>query len=112
MVSVSSFISCDIFPSQRKAGSRSQHRRKHAVEIDAEKLQNEFDQNVAPPAGDANLNAVSEAAGSPSDSLQVQNAAHNRQVVREEWAATRIQTAFRGFLVLTSPWHHSSVSDQ
>ncbi|KAH9659481.1 IQ-domain 5 [Citrus sinensis] len=82
----------------RKAGSRSQHRRKHSVEIDAEKLQNEFEQNVASPAGDANLNAVAEATGSPSDSLQVQNPTYNQQVVREEWAATCIQTAFRGFL--------------
>ncbi|XP_024034996.1 uncharacterized protein LOC18034615 isoform X2 [Citrus clementina] len=82
----------------RKAGSRSQHRRKHSAEIDAEKLQNEFEQNVASPAGDANLNAVAEATGSPSDSLQVQNPTYNQQVVREEWAATCIQTAFRGFL--------------
>lgn len=103
MVNVSSFISCYVFSSQRKAGSRSQHRRKHCVEIDAEKLQNEFEQNIASPAGDANFNAVAEATGSPSDSLQVQNPTYNQQVVREERAATCIQTAFRGFLVLDFP---------
>lgn len=39
--------------------------------------------------------------GSPqAQDAQAQEAAHNEQSVKEEWAATRIQTAFRGFLVL------------
>lgn len=39
--------------------------------------------------------------GSPqAQDAQAQDAAHNEQSVKEEWAATRIQTAFRGFLVL------------
>ena len=36
---------------------------------------------------------------SPSSSLEVHDVALSRQNAREEWAAIRIQTAFRGFLV-------------
>lgn len=72
------------------------------MEIDTDKLQDEFEQNAAPQVGDANTNAIAETVGSPSDSLQVQNIVHDQQNIREEWAATRIQTAFRGFLVLIS----------
>ncbi|KAJ9178742.1 hypothetical protein P3X46_010599 [Hevea brasiliensis] len=82
----------------RTATSKFQHRRKHAVEVDADKLQVEFKDNVAEPVGDANIHSVPDASESPSASLQAQNVAQNQQVLREEWAATRIQTAFRGFL--------------
>ncbi|KAJ4710422.1 protein IQ-DOMAIN 1-like [Melia azedarach] len=82
----------------RTAASRFRHRRKSSVEIDADKLHDELDQKATPLVEDANVDVVADAAGSPSSSLQVQNAAHNQQILREEWAATRIQTAFRGFL--------------
>ncbi|XP_031267093.1 protein IQ-DOMAIN 1-like isoform X2 [Pistacia vera] len=82
----------------RAAASKFRHRRKHSVEIDTDKLQDEFDQNAAPLVGDANINVIAETVGSPSYSLQVQNIVHDQQNLREEWAATRIQTAFRGFL--------------
>lgn len=82
------------------AGSKFWHRRKHSVEINTDLLQVEFDQNAAPLVGDADLNSVPDLAGSPSGSNQAQNIVQVQQNMREEWAATCIQTAFRGFLVL------------
>ncbi|KAK4855140.1 hypothetical protein QYF36_004403 [Acer negundo] len=82
----------------KTTASKFRHRRKHSVEIDADELRDEFDQNTT-PIGDTNINAIADAtAGSPSGSLHVQNTSQNQQNFREEWAATRIQTAFRGFL--------------
>ncbi|XP_044506576.1 protein IQ-DOMAIN 5-like isoform X1 [Mangifera indica] len=82
----------------RAATSKFQHCRRHSVEIDTDNLQDESDQNAAPQVGDAGTNAIAGPAGSPSDSLQVQNIVHDQQNLREVWAATRIHTAFRGFL--------------
>ncbi|KAE8727194.1 hypothetical protein F3Y22_tig00005856pilonHSYRG00122 [Hibiscus syriacus] len=79
------------------ATSKFSHRRKHSVEFDTDKLQEELDQNAVPIARDVNTHATADAAGSPSGSLQVVDAAVNGLAL-EEWAATRIQTAFRGFL--------------
>ncbi|KAL9368274.1 hypothetical protein Peur_039473 [Populus x canadensis] len=83
----------------RTSASKFRHRRKHSVEFDGDKFEEEFDNhdNVA-TVGDTNVVSVPDASESPSASLQVQDVAHNQQVLREEWAATRIQTAFRGFL--------------
>ncbi|XWS73813.1 hypothetical protein CRYUN_Cryun02cG0161500 [Craigia yunnanensis] len=81
----------------RAAASKFRHRRKHSVEFDTEKLLEELDKNAASPARDANTHATADAAGSPSGSLEVHDAALNEHE-REEWAATRIQTGFRGFL--------------
>lgn len=89
---------CVLQSSQRTATSKFRQRRKHSVDFDADKLQEEFKDNVAEPVGDAN-HSVLDASESPSASLQVQDVAHNQKALREEWAATRIQTAFRGFLV-------------
>uniref|UniRef100_A0A2N9FGX6 DUF4005 domain-containing protein n=1 Tax=Fagus sylvatica TaxID=28930 RepID=A0A2N9FGX6_FAGSY len=82
----------------RTAASKSRHRRKHSVEIDTDKLQYEFNHDAAPPVGDSNTQSNPDVAVSHSGSLQGQVSAHNEQSVREEWAAMRIQTAFRGFL--------------
>ena len=87
--------------SQRTATSKFQHRRKRSVEFDADKLQEEFNDNVTASFGDANTNSVPEASESVSASLKVHDIGHNEQILREELAATRIQTAFRGFLVHT-----------
>lgn len=76
------------------------HRRKHSVEIDANILQDEFNQDAAASIEDANFQQVSDSTSSPSASLQVQNAAHVQHITREERASICIQTAFRGFLVL------------
>ncbi|XWS71385.1 hypothetical protein CRYUN_Cryun03dG0134000 [Craigia yunnanensis] len=81
----------------RAAASKLCHRRKHSVEFDTDKLQEELDKNAVSPAEDANTHATADAAGPPSGSLEVHDAALNEHA-REEWAATRIQTAFRGFL--------------
>ncbi|KAK7263482.1 hypothetical protein RJT34_31073 [Clitoria ternatea] len=77
------------------------HRRKHSIQIDKSKLQFEFDNEDTPPIGDvdyADPPSNLDAHYSASTSQQAQDAAHNDQIMREEWAATRIQTAFRGFL--------------
>ncbi|KAK4441338.1 protein IQ-DOMAIN 1 [Sesamum alatum] len=88
---------------ENRSGSTGKiwHRRKHSVEIDHSVLENELNQNVVTAtedAKDANFQSVSDSASSPSTSLQVQNTALYQQNMREEWAAIRIQTAFRGFL--------------
>ncbi|XP_022756042.1 protein IQ-DOMAIN 1-like [Durio zibethinus] len=80
----------------RAAASKFHHRREHSVEFDTDKLQEELDENAASPTEDANTHATADAAGSSSASLEVLDALKER--TREEWAATRIQTAFRGFL--------------
>ncbi|RVW95577.1 Protein IQ-domain 1 [Vitis vinifera] len=85
--------------SRTAAGSKFWHRRKHSVEINTDLLQVELDQNAAPPVEDTDLNSVPDPAGSPSGSNQAQDAVQVQQNVREEWAATYIQTAFRGFLL-------------
>ncbi|KAI8573405.1 hypothetical protein RHMOL_Rhmol01G0274900 [Rhododendron molle] len=72
--------------------------RKHPVEIGADILRDEFNQNATPQFVDASIRLDADASGSPSISLQVQDAAHVQQNMSEEWAATRIQAAFRGFL--------------
>ncbi|XP_030522303.2 protein IQ-DOMAIN 5 [Rhodamnia argentea] len=79
----------------KSSGSKSRHPRKHAVEMDSYKLEDAFDCNSAGNDGDSK---IPDAAGTPSTSVQVQEATHDQQIVRGEWAAIRIQTAFRGFL--------------
>ncbi|KAK6144169.1 hypothetical protein DH2020_020989 [Rehmannia glutinosa] len=88
---------------ENRSGSTGKiwHRRKHSVEIDNSVLENELNQNAVTAledAKDANFQSVSDSACSPSTSIQVQNTAQYQQSMREEWAAIRIQTAFRGFL--------------
>lgn len=70
------------------------HRRKNSIEINGDIFQNKFNQN---PTEDGQSNA---GPGSPSTSLQIQDSAKTKLQTREEWAAIRIQTAFRGILVL------------
>ncbi|XP_022731988.1 protein IQ-DOMAIN 1-like [Durio zibethinus] len=81
----------------RVAASRFRHQRKQSVEFDTSKLQEDLDQNAASPAEDATTHATAGTAGSPLDALEVHDAPLNEHA-REEWAATRVQTAFRGFL--------------
>ncbi|GLT48643.1 hypothetical protein SLA2020_222540 [Shorea laevis] len=81
------------------AASKSRHRRKHSVEIDSGKIQDELDQSAASLAADSNFQQTADAGvSSPLDSFEVQDTSPNEQFAKEEWAATRIQTAFRGFL--------------
>ncbi|XP_010263052.1 PREDICTED: protein IQ-DOMAIN 1 isoform X2 [Nelumbo nucifera] len=79
-------------------GSRFWHRRKQSVEIDSDILNDEFAQNTAQLTRGATGQSNSESASSPASSLQVQPTAHIEKNMKEEWAATLIQTAFRGFL--------------
>ncbi|KAF8395474.1 hypothetical protein HHK36_019420 [Tetracentron sinense] len=80
------------------ATSRFWHRRKNSIEFDTDILKEEFAHNTVPPVGDANISSNSDTASSPCSSLQVQAAAQVQENVKEEWAATHIQTVFRGFL--------------
>ncbi|XWS52776.1 hypothetical protein CRYUN_Cryun11dG0101400 [Craigia yunnanensis] len=93
----------DILSFLRAAASKFRHRKKHSVEFDTNELQEELDQNAASPAGEANPHATADAAGSLSGSLEVHDVPLN-EYAREEWAATRIQTAFRGFLARRALW--------
>ncbi|KGN66920.2 protein IQ-DOMAIN 1 [Cucumis sativus] len=74
------------------------HRRKHSVDIDADKLQHEFNSNFTPFVEVSNALSEPEAASIPSDPFQTYDALHNQQIDIEEQAAIRIQTMFRGFL--------------
>ncbi|MCD9637743.1 hypothetical protein HAX54_021181 [Datura stramonium] len=78
------------------------HRRKHSVEIDSNLLQKEltYDDTVAGSVEDISSTSVPVASNSPSSSHQLDHAPQAKQSMREEMAAIRIQTAFRGFLVL------------
>ncbi|XP_042511563.1 protein IQ-DOMAIN 5-like isoform X2 [Macadamia integrifolia] len=70
--------------------NRFWNRRRHSVD--------EFVHDSDPLTGDAKVQSSSDASSSPATLLQVQPAAQVEKNVKEEWAATRIQTAFRGFL--------------
>ncbi|KAF1898883.1 hypothetical protein Lal_00019004 [Lupinus albus] len=84
--------------------SKFRHWRKNSIEIDNCKLQNEFGDDSMPPIGDGDAHANFDTREnidthySPSTSQQARDATNNQQITREEWAATCIQTAFRGFL--------------
>lgn len=71
------------------------HRRRHSIENDV--LQDEFNDKTATAV--KTENSASDAGGSPSSSLQMINASQFEENMREQWAATCIQTAFRGVLV-------------
>lgn len=74
------------------------HRRKQSVEIEHDIFKHEFDQHAARSVEDANIRSITDVSDSPSTSLQVRDSSQMEQSMREEWAAIRIQTAFRGFL--------------
>ncbi|MED6164941.1 hypothetical protein PIB30_094984 [Stylosanthes scabra] len=89
---------------QNKVG-KSRHQRKHSIQFDNGKLQNDLDDDVTLAIRDDNDCSNPDAHYSPSASQQALDTAHNHQTMREEWAAMReewaairIQTAFRGFL--------------
>ncbi|XP_042476581.1 LOW QUALITY PROTEIN: protein IQ-DOMAIN 5-like [Macadamia integrifolia] len=74
------------------------HRRRLSVDIDSGTFKDDFVHNTDLLTGDAKVQPSSESSGSPASSQQVQSAAQVEKNVKEEWAATCIQTAFRGFL--------------
>lgn len=81
------------------ASGKFRHRRKHSVEIEADVLQDEFSYNAATPVKEGNNHSAPDADVSSSNSLQKLDASQVEQNMREQWAATCIQTAFRGVLV-------------
>ncbi|RZC78509.1 hypothetical protein C5167_002702 [Papaver somniferum] len=87
---------------QKKAsGARFWHRRRNTVDFIGDGLKDEFVEDAAPVTSDPNFqSSTSDIASSPSSvfQVQVQPVAQVQENSREELAATRIQTAFRGFL--------------
>ncbi|KAG8387419.1 hypothetical protein BUALT_Bualt02G0019500 [Buddleja alternifolia] len=77
--------------------SQIQDQLKDSVETDKSILENKLNQNVVTEiedTKDVNFQLLPETVCTPSTSRSVQL----QQIFREEWAATHIQTAFRGFL--------------
>nr|XP_043628154.1 protein IQ-DOMAIN 5-like [Erigeron canadensis] len=68
------------------------HRRNSSIEINSDIFLNKL--NVE----DGNSTGIQDVAESSSTPHQVQGSSQIEQHMREEWAATHIQTAFRGFL--------------
>ncbi|KAK9068115.1 hypothetical protein SSX86_012228 [Deinandra increscens subsp. villosa] len=68
------------------------HRRKSSVEINSDIFLNKLN------AEDGNSSAIQDVTNSPSATLQRKDSSQMEQREREKWAATHIQTAFRGFL--------------
>ncbi|KAL9235401.1 hypothetical protein vseg_010160 [Gypsophila vaccaria] len=96
------FKKSDKSPSSEKdenrgaAVSQGRHRRNHSISINDAA----FHENgqTSKPAVDSNTKTVSNVAASPSTTITGECGAEDQQRMREEWAATYIQTAFRGFL--------------
>ncbi|KAJ0851090.1 putative IQ motif, EF-hand binding protein [Helianthus annuus] len=76
----------------RANAGKFRHRRKKSTEINNESFLNKL--NVE----DGNSSAAQDVTNSSSSTLQMQDSSQMEQQMREKWAATLIQTAFRGFL--------------
>ncbi|WOH02065.1 hypothetical protein DCAR_0521453 [Daucus carota subsp. sativus] len=72
------------------------HRRRHSVKIENDVLQDEFNLKTVPPVKAEH--SVSDAGAFSSNVLQMVDASQVEPNMREERAATCIQTAFRGLL--------------
>lgn len=70
------------------------HRRKSSIQINGDIFLEKLN------AEDGDSSAIQDVTNSPSSTLQVQDSSQMEQQMKENWAATHIQTAFRGFLVL------------
>ncbi|KAF2299838.1 hypothetical protein GH714_004336 [Hevea brasiliensis] len=81
----------------RTASSKFRPRRKHSIEIDADKLQEEFNDNAAAPVGDANILSVPDASESPSASFQVQDVPQNQQVFKKNGLPRASKQLFEDF---------------
>lgn len=88
---------CFIRLQRDPAPGKFRHRRRHSVENESDLLQDEFNDKIAIAV--KGEHSASDAGASPSSSLQMINASQFEQDMREQWAATCIQTAFRGVLV-------------
>lgn len=77
-----------------KVATKSRFRKKHSVDLDAEKLQDSY------------AHSVIDTGVSTSTSLQSYCGAPYEEQSKEHYAATRIQTAFRAFLVCVFAFCH------
>ncbi|RZS07670.1 hypothetical protein BHM03_00038547, partial [Ensete ventricosum] len=84
---------------KRSASADKSHgRKKNSVGLDCAKTEDEYAPGTAPMAGDANIQSNSNSTSSPTTSNNRQVTCQTQESIREEWAATVIQTAFRAFL--------------
>ncbi|KAD6452977.1 hypothetical protein E3N88_07682 [Mikania micrantha] len=68
------------------------HQRKSSMEINSDNYLSKLNAEIG------NNSAIQDDTNSPSITIQKQDLSHMEQHMREKWAATHIQTAFRGFL--------------
>ncbi|XP_065036244.1 protein IQ-DOMAIN 5-like isoform X1 [Musa acuminata AAA Group] len=80
------------------SADKSQGRKKNSVGLDCAKTEDEYAPGTAPMAGDANIQSNSNSTSSPSTSNNRQVTCQTQESIREGWAATVIQSAFRAFL--------------
>ncbi|XP_074268100.1 protein IQ-DOMAIN 5-like [Silene latifolia] len=78
------------------AVSGAHQRKNHFISINDSSFKKHS--NISEFAEDADVRLVSDIAASPSTPVEVQCDAEDHQRMREEWAATYIQTIFRGLL--------------
>ncbi|KAK1287021.1 Protein IQ-DOMAIN 1 [Acorus calamus] len=83
---------------KRASGGRFWHRQRDSVEVASTIPDDDYAHGGAQSTGDADIHSCSDTACSIENLLHVQPSAPNPGNVKEEWAATVIQTAFRGFL--------------
>ena len=94
-----SYLPCMLMLLQKRASaSRFWHRRRQSADLDGAIKGDEFIVGTAPSTGELDIQSSSNSASSPS--LHVQVSYQAEQNLKEECAATVIQTAFRAFLVL------------
>lgn len=79
---------------QKVNNGKFSHRRRGSIEINDDTFLNKLN------GEDGNSSAIQAVASSSYAPVHVQDSSQMEQHMREEWAATQIQTAFRGFLVL------------
>lgn len=82
---------------KRVNASQFWHRRRQSTDLDSAIREDEFAAGATSSAGDADIQSISNTTSSTSLHVQVSN--QTEQNMKEEWAATFIQTAFRAFLV-------------
>ncbi|KAJ6846559.1 protein IQ-DOMAIN 1-like [Iris pallida] len=81
---------------RRVTANRFWHRRRQSTDLDSMIREDEFAVGATSSAGEVDIQSSSNTAS--LSSLHVQVSYQTEQNLREEWAATVIQTAFRAFL--------------
>ncbi|KAF6169999.1 hypothetical protein GIB67_034391 [Kingdonia uniflora] len=93
------FLCVGVIPYLQRASSagRFWHRRKNSVEFNSDLFKDEFARSTAHEANEG-VQSSTDTSTNPAILFEVQNSDQIQVDVTEERAATRIQTAFRGFL--------------